>query len=230
MSQAELDFVEELYRLDAVSVDDRVGLVLDALDRSDRRSDTIVVFTSDHGEGFGEHLKWMHSGDRLYEEFIRIPLILSGPGIPRGERVESPVSHVDLVPTLCQLLSLQCPQDLPGRSLVEMFGTASIAPGPERDRFVVSRNHRVLIRNGHKLIVRPHGVELFDLRSDPAERRNLAAERPEVVFELQAAIDSLDAADDARRDRVRALLEDDVSLESVRKETLEELRAIGYVE
>lgn len=82
------------------ALDERVGKLLDQLDRSDLRNNTLVVYTSDHGISTGEHGLWLH--DEPTDRSSRVPLILSGPGIPAGRRVQTPVMHVDLFPTLME--------------------------------------------------------------------------------------------------------------------------------
>ena len=94
-------------------VDRGVGDILAALDESGHADDTVVVFTSDHGEMGGDH--HMFQKGLLYEESVRVPLLIRVPGAaPR--RVAEPVSHIDLVPTLLELLGQPVPAELPGRS------------------------------------------------------------------------------------------------------------------
>ena len=99
----------------ATLVDRGVGDILTALDESGHRDDTIVVFTSDHGEMGGDH--HMFQKGLLYEQSIKVPLLVRVPGAPgQPRRVREPVSHIDLVPTLLDLLGQPVPPGLPGRS------------------------------------------------------------------------------------------------------------------
>ncbi|HLE85671.1 MAG TPA: sulfatase, partial [Thermoanaerobaculia bacterium] len=116
LTPEELAFVERLYLLEVESVDQRLGYVLRALERSGLAEETLVVFTADHGEAFGEHGEFLH-GVSLYNELVRVPLILAGPGIARGHRVAGPVSHLDLLPTLADLMRLEGLGPFAGESL-----------------------------------------------------------------------------------------------------------------
>jgi arylsulfatase A-like enzyme len=95
-------------------VDTHVGTILEALEAEGLADRTLVVFTSDHGDMMGSH--GLIAKCVLYEEAIRVPLLLRGPGVPVGRRIRGPVSHVDLVPTLLDLLGFDRPAHLQGIS------------------------------------------------------------------------------------------------------------------
>ena len=135
-----------------------------------------VIITSDHGEAFGEHAQHKH-GYELWEELIRVPLLVQVPGA-EPQRIDQPRSHVDLAPTILELMSLPPAAGLRGKSLVpELFG----AP-PER-RLVIADlprddlqdRRRAIIDGDLKLIAfgDDERFALFDLAADPHERRNL---------------------------------------------------------
>ncbi len=149
---------------------------------------TLVVLTADHGEEFGEHGGAYH-GTSLYEEQIHVPLALFTIGAaPLGPRaVEAPVELVDVMPTVLELLGVARSGELEGRSLTGLFGSA---PAPVRDAHAEEHSRRLLVRGGWKLIHDQHGDvdELYDLTSDPAEARNRAGERPELVASLHASL------------------------------------------
>lgn len=98
-------------------IDDEVGRILSTLDRLGLRESTIVAFCSDHGDFAGEH-RMMGKGGVFYDCLTRVPLVLSGPGLPRTGVVErSPVSLIDVVPTILSLQGFDLPPDLDGRPL-----------------------------------------------------------------------------------------------------------------
>jgi choline-sulfatase len=232
MSEAEIEFVRLLYRTEIESVDERVGWLLAELERGGRRGSTLVVFSSDHGEGFLEHGMVFHSDKRLFEEFVRVPLLVAGPGIERGRRHADPVSHLDLLPTLRELLGLPpCASDQ-GRSLAKLLrGEVDALPAAAH---YISGNSRAkgyaaLVAEGHKLLLDPEGARLYDLALDPGEQRDVAAQKPELAARLRAALDAA-TAEDERRLAARASRADAELLERTEAETLEQLRALGYVQ
>src|SRR5690606_28759093 len=81
-------------------LDHNVGRVMEALAGSGAADDTVVIYTSDHGESAGAHGLWFKR--LMNEESVGVPLLLSGPGVPSGNRVGAPVSHVDLFPTILE--------------------------------------------------------------------------------------------------------------------------------
>lgn len=172
------------YRL-VENVDAQIGQILDALRRTGQADDTLVVFTSDHGDMAGAHeLNQKHS---LYDESARIPLVLAGPGVAAGHTVDEPVSQLDVLPTICDLAAVDAPGDLPGVAL-----RPAVERRPfERDPVVVqsfwadeissavSVQARCLVTRRHKYVVHEWGEyreQLFDRAADPWELVNLAVE------------------------------------------------------
>jgi arylsulfatase A-like enzyme len=101
-------------------MDVQVGRILDSLDRLGLTSNTIVVFTSDHGYHVGEHGLWQKQS--LFEESARVPLLVVAPGASlKGAVAPTPVGHVDLFPTLAELCSVQAPENIQGQSLVPIL-------------------------------------------------------------------------------------------------------------
>ena len=175
-------------------VDDELRELIATLEATGNAEDTIVVLTSDHGEEFLEHGLLSHGG-HLYEETLRVPLLIHGPGIPAGQRVATPVAMADLMPTLLELFDLPAPADREARSLLPLVrgadpaafagrplyseGLVKYQAGSEGVRsfdppiHAVSVGPRKLVRDRERGEVR---YELYDLAADPLERRNLLSE------------------------------------------------------
>ena len=85
-------------------VDAQIGLVLDALEASGQTENTLVIYASDHGEGLGMRGRWGKS--HLYRESVRVPMILAGPGVSAGNSVRTPVSLIDIAPTISDVCNL----------------------------------------------------------------------------------------------------------------------------
>jgi choline-sulfatase len=139
------------------------------------RDDTLIVFTSDHSEGFGEHGLYLRANS-FFRALVCVPLIIAGPGITSGKRATEPVSHVDLMPTLRELLGVDCLRgDARGRSFRSIL-TGEGAPAPRGQYAVGARPEAgdALIEGLHKLISQASGEELpFGLANDPGESRDL---------------------------------------------------------
>src|SRR5262249_54366140 len=196
----------------------RLGEQLGALGL-DRR--TLVVFTSDHGEEFLEHGRMFH-GQTVYGEQNNVPLILWQPGrVPAGREVTETVRTIDIMPTLLAASGLPVPAEAQGQSLWGLVSPRSGAVrAAETGRLAVSQKARttgagappphdtssVAITDGvFKLIhnrERPQGApeyELFDHRKDPLDRRDVAAQHPDVVARLVRDLEAWQKAAQAAR-------------------------------
>lgn len=170
-------------------VDQLVGRLLDALQRHSLADDTLIVFTSDHGEHLGQHA--MYQKMELYEPAARVPLLIKSPrGTPQAP-VTTPVSHLDLVPTVLDQLGLPVPADLDGRSLTPALIGGELATVPVFSQFTgnngPSAARHAVILGEHKLILNTDDEpELYDLALDPLEMHNRAGDpaRAEVTARL----------------------------------------------
>jgi iduronate 2-sulfatase len=100
-------------------MDTQVGVVVNSLERQGLAENTVIVFTSDHGYHMGEHGLWQKMS--LFEESARVPLLIVAPGMSLGTISETPVSQIDLFPTLAELCDVRIPDNLQGQSLVPML-------------------------------------------------------------------------------------------------------------
>ena len=164
-------------------VDDQLGRILAALDESGQRENTVVVFTSDHGETLGDH-GLIQKGCRFYEGLVRVPLVFSWPGrIKAGQRRDDLVELSDKAPTLLELAGQEVPERMTGKSLAPILTDA--APEPHRDFVRCEYYDALKAPDGtfatmyrderYKLVVyhgRDYG-ELYDLQEDPDEFDNL---------------------------------------------------------
>ena len=105
----------QAYRASIAFADAQVGRILNALENSDYANNTIIVFWSDHGYFLGEKGLWYKR--KAFERSVRVPLIISVPGMSKGERFSKPVELLDLYPTLMDLCGISTPSTLSGKSL-----------------------------------------------------------------------------------------------------------------
>jgi len=237
-TKAERRYLRRLYDAEIASVDERVGVLLDTLERLDVRDRTIVVFASDHGEAFGEHLERRkrrhpiyHHGVSYYDELVRVPLIFSGPGIRRGVRVAAPVSLLDVVPTLAELLGVPPPDDADGVSLAGVLRSDETPREPRRLYLEGAEDKMwsdALVEGRYKLVAHGPDGELYDLAADPGEQLDLSQSSPDVKKRMMRKLRWARTRVARRRKAVSSVREPERA-DSIER-TREHLRALGYVE
>jgi arylsulfatase A-like enzyme len=212
----------DLYDSEIGYTDHHVEALLDMLPLEE---DTLIVVTSDHGEEFLEHGGIEH-GITLFEEVVRVPLILSLPGrIPAGTRVTQPVTNRDILPTILELLGIAPRSGRGFGSLLPLVAGEPDAEEPpvytELDR---GRDWKSIRRGPWKLVCRDQEDPpcfLFDLTSDPGEQWNLIQARGDVARSLSAELHRWMAAHPIFRPRTVDLVLDE--------EEEERLRSLGYL-
>ncbi len=221
LTPEEREHIVHLYRANLAAIDDSLH---ELFEYARNEPDLLLVLTSDHGEGLGQHGHYGH-GPRLYAEHIDIPLIVAGSGVEPGTE-ETLASTIDLLPTLAEWCQLRAaPADVDGHSLA---GPLRGEPG-DRDRNIVLISKidaegvpGVGIRTGNlKLTLGSGGTQrLFDLDADPGERTDIAARRPDLARHLGQLART-------ERDRHRATPGGDAPVLS--PEESRHLEALGYV-
>jgi choline-sulfatase len=168
------------YRGEIAYTDAQVGRIVDGLRSRGFLDSTLVVATADHGEGLGDHGEDEH-GVLVYEETLRVPLLVRGPGIPAGRVEREPVSLVDVAPFLLGggVGSLSAPTRK-ALYFESYYGNLHFGWAPLRG-----------VREGPmKLIFAPR-AELYDLDSDPGETRDVSRERKDVARRLYAELERM---------------------------------------
>lgn len=171
MSATEVEYVRSLYRGELRVVDMAVGNLLDGLEAQGRLEEAIIVLVGMHGEEFLEHGSAGH-GRTLYEESLRVPLMIWAPQLLAPGEVTVPVDLLDVAPTLLDLLGVEPPTDWQGRSLVPVIDDPQ--PPPQVAVATLGDGSSVLRAQTFKLIVGgaagPAGAQFYDLDLDPLER------------------------------------------------------------
>jgi arylsulfatase A-like enzyme len=205
-------------------VDDQLSELLDALDRHGLARDTLVVVVSDHGEAFGEHGALQH-GTAAHQEQLQVPLILRGPGIPRGLRVDAPASLVDVAPTLFDVVGLPPLEAADGRSLRPLLAGGSLPPRPIFFAWMGGTGVRSGRWKAHRT---RHGLEVFDLSTDPGERVAVEAK----AFQPEQLLAQHREATRARRETLTRAAADGggATPQPMTPELERSLRALGYVQ
>ncbi len=215
----DLEFIEEAYDAEIYSMDRALGRFLEALEQRHLLDRTALVFTSDHGEEFGEHGKMGWHAHTLYDELLRVPLVLELPGHRwGGKRVRRQVRLIDVAPTLADAAGLPIPPSWEGVSLLEILRGQEVKPLLAVSQ-IDSRidTNPFSIRTGRWKLYRNR---LFDLKNDPGEQRsNVAWKHPELVKELRARLAELTQGGPEGE-------AGDVELD---EKTVQHLKALGYL-
>jgi tetratricopeptide (TPR) repeat protein len=214
-------FPREPYQGEVAAADAALEPLLKPILEAGDRGRTLVVVTSDHGEALGDHGEQTH-GIFAYEATLRVPLILYAPRLLQPTVVRAPVRHVDILPTVLDLMGQKPPVDLDGRSLLPLIAGGS--PPTVASYFEAlssSLNQgwaplRGMIDAGLKYVDLPE-PELYDIEKDPAESRNLATARPAELERFRGLLSGLRKSERA------------VEKSPEEAATLERLRALGYV-
>lgn len=202
--------------------DELIGRLIAALKARRLYDNALIIFLSDHGEGLGDHGEMEH-GVFLYRETIKVPLVIKLPGNARaGRRVETTVQHIDLVPTILDLVRAPRDSNTRGRSLVPVFDGAALREQGVYSEALYSRYHfgwseLYALTDARYRFIRAPRDELYDISQDPAERRNIAAERDSTRGAMRQGLERIMAG---------ATIE---SPAQVSAEDRERLKALGYI-
>ncbi len=176
--------------------DAQIGRVLDALDASGVRNNTIVVLWGDHGWHLGDHGMWCKHTN--YEQATRIPLIISSPGCAAGQKSRALIETVDVYPTLCELAGLPARDGLDGLSAAATLKSPDVQtresvihvyPRGERlGRAIRTKRFRMVEWKVPGADASDAEYELYDYEEDPLETVNIAGSNPEVLAKLKAIL------------------------------------------
>jgi arylsulfatase A-like enzyme len=233
----EVQYLRSLY-LGAVRKNDRAfGTLVEGLEEMGSLDEALVVFTADHGEELHDHGGLQHRYT-LYEEVLRIPLVIRFPGgVSAGRRDPGPAEQADLFPTLAALLDLGGPAATDGRDLSTRWLTAAASADPgelygelrhgDLTKVAVVSEGKKLILNSGPAVFWPLGVrvELYDLDDDPGERINRARHEPITVGYLRSRARQL--ARELERSRASVGAGERLALSDDERK---KLRALGYIE
>jgi arylsulfatase A-like enzyme len=229
----DLAYLTSLYLDDVRFVDENVGQLFHVLKEKGIYDQTLIVVTSDHGEEHYEHGGSWH-GHSMYDELLRVPLVVKGPAIAQGKRVATPVEIMGLFPTLEHILGLpSAPSDAErqGVGFEGLLQEASVSehakPFLYAEEILYGEQQRSVRAGNYKLIewLGFPRFELYDLAQDPKERRNLYWERPNLSEELKETMTAVARENEQRIDAMPA--RSDPVLE---EETRKRLRALGYLQ
>ncbi|MBI5051008.1 MAG: sulfatase-like hydrolase/transferase [Nitrospirae bacterium] len=196
--QAKVDVLRKRYDEFILYSDQQFRLFLSRLAETIDMSNTIIIFSADHGESFSHGLQG-HSSPELYEPVVRIPLIVKFHDNKNGRIVDTPVEQTDIAPTILELAGITVPEWMEGRSLLPLLEGKSLAPRPifsmqlQANRSFghpITRGTVAVWDGDFKLIyyLEDKKTQLFNLRYDPDEIQNISQQEPETTEKLRKLI------------------------------------------
>jgi arylsulfatase A-like enzyme len=209
-------------------MDHHLGRLLDAIAVSPRSDETLIIITGDHGESFGEHYYFGHTL-HLYEDNVRVPLLVRPPGASQARRIAEPVQNHRVFASILAEAGIDMPPqlairelDAPGGIVLTELRSNHLTPRLFDDPAFL-RDLRGIYEPPYKLVEASSGaVELFDLERDPDELANLASKNPELVRTLSERMDAFaERHPPLYAEEAEAVLQPD---------TEKALRALGYIE
>lgn len=235
------DYLKYLYKAEVASVDERVGFIIKALKEKDLLKNTIIIFTSDHGEFLSEKGRWGH-GNRYHNILVNVPLIYMGPGIPAGNREKTVVSHLGLMPSIEDLLDLEGLEDLQGKSYARLLKEKTLADRIvyfDRHKNNIMKNPNIdkdgLLMNGYKLtfnrniMKKKESYVLYSLRDDPHELINVGKKHPYIFRQMLKEIIEIRKENQQRLEDNLLRMSKNLNLDKIQKKTIQELKALGYI-
>ncbi len=237
LDKKDIEYMISLYDGEIAFVDYSFGLLLKKIRELNLTNNTLIVFTSDHGESLGEHNYFFDHGDFLYDDQLRVPLIMSGPGLPDNKVIKRQVQTIDIMPTILDLLKISTKGKMTGRSLLpllldnnenmsnikeEAFSESDICQryGVRRCSPVGIKGklYPLRIENRWKYIFNPNGEsELYDIANDPSETRNLINANKKLAGALERRLKGLINNRGAQHEQ------------RLSKEMKEKLKSLGYL-
>ena len=186
LSSQEIKETRQQYCAAIELIDEQIGKMFYALESRGMMENTIIAFTSDHGEMLGDqgmYNKWVP-----YEASVRIPLMIAGPGVPAEQTSDALVELMDLNPTLCEMARVPVADGVEAKSLLPVL--RGERTDHREDALIVIRGYASIRSKTHKLIRSEDGfIELYDLISDPHEQNNVAQDHPGLVQDLVIRLD-----------------------------------------
>ena len=219
----------DLYEKSLKYLDDQVGRLFKHIQNSNHADNTIVILIADHGEEFLDHGRWGHWESNLFDEILRVPLIMWIPNGPHGQIIRQQVRLLDLMPTILDLCGCPSSQDVLGVSMASLVQPSQQNYDGEESISEMRRDpwHRIAVRTESFKYIwdskRPDHAELYDLRADPGEKQNVRDHFPQEVSRFQSSID-------AHRLRV-AETEPAIAVPKLKleKDVARRLRDLGYL-
>lgn len=216
-------FATSLYDGEIAYMDDAIGKIINKISTLGWMKNTLVVAVGDHGEGLGDHQEPTH-GYMIYDSTMRVPLIISGTGVPQNKIIDSQVGVSDLDPTILEACGIKNQSDVDGKSFWKYLQSGTIPPSP-----VLLENRTIHYQFGWATLsgirfkdwkwIQATTPELYDLKNDPHEKNNVAAKELKRADEMKSIWTRIKPKDSPTKNASPELS----------PEEIEKLESLGYI-
>lgn len=229
ITAAQRDHFISLYEKSLRYLDEQVGRLINRIQSSAHAENTVIILVADHGEEFLDHGRWGHWESNLFDEILRVPLIVWMPNGPHGQVIRQQVRLLDLMPTILDLCGCPTSDGVLGNSMASFLGhgESNYDGGETISEMRRDPWHRVAVRTESFKYIwdskRPDQPELYDLRTDPGEKQNVRDRFPEEVNRFQSTVEA---------HRLRVVATEPavaVAKPEVDEEVARRLRDLGYL-
>jgi arylsulfatase A-like enzyme len=240
--EKKIEYFQALYDAEIMFTDHLINDILNELHSLGLMNRTLIILTSDHGEGFNKTLKRIHHGGRLHNDQLLVPLIFRLPGVfPEKTVIDVPVQLIDILPTILDVLNLQPLKEMNGTSLlkyVSASGRINGHPAFSEElgfkineiyfREAIGDHYRMVsvISDGIKVIHSPDKEELYDLKSDPDEMNNLVEPKSPLNKKVEITLDKFISDFKPKYTQREGPLK---AKKGELAETMEKLKSLGYL-
>jgi len=221
----DLAYLVDRYDSALRKTDAAIGKLVGTLGREGLLDETLLVVTGDHGENFFEHQRLVHGGDLIYNEVLNVPLIMSNRKMfPKRKSIDDFVETIDIFPTILEILQIK---DVSDRTLQQLQGESVLIKRPNNSILSESQNHTKvkIMFQGWSYIYDwgSGGRELYDLRNDPGEKKNIVEDHIFVARKLHRVLED-------KINRSRSLSEKIIPQDVEMNEKVKEgLKSLGYI-
>jgi len=196
----DIERARDLYDAEIASVDSAFRRVIDYLESIGQLDKTLIIITADHGEEFYEHDGFEH-GHTHYDEMVKVPFIIRGPGFQSGTRVDTCVGNTDIVPTILDFLKVPIPEELPGIPLQNINEYEE-----SNNRFIFGEGNnrgthrKFVVQWPYKCILDyvTGDFRLYNLETDPGETTDVSSEDPEITTNLMQVMSAMMVSEDPK--------------------------------
>ncbi len=215
-------FANSHYDGEIAYMDDAIGKILNKLNKLGWMQNTLIIAVGDHGEGLEEHQEPTH-GYMIYDSTMRVPLIMSGPGVPQNKVIDSQIGIVDLDPTILDACGIKIGSEVDGKSFWKYFQSGTIPPSP-----ALLENRTIHYQFGWATLsgirfkdwkwIQAPTPELYDLKLDPHEKNNVILKEVKRADEMKNIWT-----------RIRPKDEPSTNTSALSPEEIEKLESLGYI-